>query len=113
MLNNSAQNFNRRRPRNINLVAYLLIFSVISFVFTLAVQMYVTNGLAIKGKEIVQLEQRRAQLEKEISELALEQSKYSSLKYIESQAYDLGFSKNDLYAQKINSAVSKASLTTL
>lgn len=113
MPNNTAQKVNRRRPHNINLVSYLFVLSAITFVTTLAIQMYVTNGLAIKGKEIVQLEQRRTQLEKEISELVLEQSKYSSLKYVEEQAYDLGFSKNDLYAQKIYSAVSKASLSTL
>ncbi len=113
MPNNTAKKFNRRSISGPNYITILLIFSTFSFILTLAVQMYVTNGLAIKGKEIVQLEQRRAQLEKDISELALEQAKYSSLKYVEEQAYSMGFSKNDLYAQKINSAVSKASLSAL
>lgn len=64
-------------------------------------QIYVTNKLAVKGKEMVRLEARKVQLEKEISELKLQQTAYTSLYHIEQEAKKLGFVENTSYVSTI------------
>lgn len=64
--------------------------------FTLSIigQIYVTNTLAAKSKELVGLTKHKVQLEKQLSELKLAQSEVGSLTKIEARAVELGFVQN-------------------
>ncbi len=53
--------------------------------------MYLTNKLAIKGKELEQLSLNKELLEKEISKISFEISSTSSISYIETEAREKGF----------------------
>lgn len=91
---------------------YILAASLVIFLLTLLTQLFITNDLAIKGKEIVDLDIKRVALEKEISVMQLEQSNFSSLSKIEERALKLGFEKNNQYAKAINTTVDTAALFT-
>ncbi len=91
----------------------LLLLTVCFFVLSLLSQLYVSNRLAIKGKEMVDLAARRKELEKEISELSLEQSQYASLVNIEEKASKLGFVKSTEYVSAIAPVTSTAAVPTL
>ena len=106
-LNNSTQSKQPNCGRKFKVLFFL---SITIFVLSLIGQLYVTNQLAIKGKEMVVLEQERKVLAKEISELELEQSKYASLTYIENQALAQGFVENENYVLKISPIVATAAL---
>ncbi len=54
-------------------------------------RMYLTNKLAIKGKELEQLSLNKELLEKEISKISFEISSTSSISYIETEAREKGF----------------------
>lgn len=90
----------------------LFLVSLFLFVGSLFAQIFVTNDVAVKGKEIVELDAQRTALEKDISIMQLESSKLSSLKTIQERAYELGFRSNDSYANLINDSVNTASLSS-
>lgn len=105
------RNFKSIKPNLSGKRCKLIFFtSTVVFILSLVGQLYVTNHLAVKGREMVQLQEQKAQVSKEISELKLEQSKYTSLHYIEREAYALGFVKNDSYVSAIAPTTSTAAL---
>lgn len=89
---------------------FVFFASIFIFIISLVAQLYVTNQLAVQGKEMVMLQERKAELAKEISEMELEQSKYASLKYIEIEADKLGFVGNKDYVSTISPVTSAAAL---
>ncbi len=89
------------KPFNINKSNTLLLLSSVIFFCSLFGQIYVTNKLAVKGKEMVELESKKISLEKQISELQLEQTSLTSLSYIEQEALKMGFIKNSSYVSTI------------
>jgi cell division protein FtsL len=91
----------------------LLVLSVCFFVISLMAQLYVSNRLVVRGKEMVDLAVRREDLEKEISELSLEQSQRASLSSIEERANKLGFVESTEYVSAIASVTTTAAVPTL
>ncbi len=81
------------------------------FIITLILQVSVTNGLAIKGKEAQELLVQKSNLENQISELKLEKSKYASIAYIETKAKELGFVENSSYVVAIKADTYTAALS--
>jgi hypothetical protein len=67
--------------------------SVILFVFSIFFQVFFTNNLAIKSKDLNDLSLQKDVLHKEIARLEFEDSKASSLALIEQKAYESGFVK--------------------
>lgn len=53
--------------------------------------LFIANKMAIKGKEMMDLSDKKTKLEKEISVLSLEISTLSSFNHVESEALKLGF----------------------
>lgn len=82
-----------------------LILSLIVFLISLTFQIYAQNKVAIKGKDVVELQSQHTELSKQISELKLEQSKYLSLSYIENKATELGFIPSTQYVVAIGNTV--------
>lgn len=63
------------------------------FIISLLTQMYISNTTALKGKDFQHLHDRKEHLEKDIALLKYEDSKLSSLEFVEQQAAHLGFVK--------------------
>lgn len=89
----------------------ILAISFGMFLITLVIQVSVTNNLAIKGKEAQDFLAQKDTLEKQISELKLEKSKYASIAYIEDKAKDLGFVDNPNYVVAIRADTHTAALS--
>lgn len=72
---------------------YVCVFYLTIILFTLSIGMriYLTNRLAIKGKELEELSYSKERLKKEISKLSYEISSSSSISYIETEARKEGF----------------------
>ena len=72
---------------------YISVFylTIILFALSIGMRMYLTNKLAIKGKELEQLSLNKELLEKEISKISFEISSTSSISYIETEAREKGF----------------------
>jgi cell division protein FtsL len=86
----------------------ILTLSVCLFLVTFVAQVFVSNKLAVEGKGMVALYEKRLTLEKEISEMQLEQSSHASLSYIEEKSKELGFEKNSNYVSIISPVSSTA-----
>jgi len=67
------------------------ILSLGIFLSSLLVQMYISNTTALKGKDFQLLHQEKAKLEKELALLKYEDSRLSSLEFVEVRAVQLGF----------------------
>lgn len=67
--------------------------SIAALLISVFAQMIFTNKLAVKSGELVELEKRKDVLEKEISALEFEDSRVSSLSYLENAASAAGFVK--------------------
>ncbi|MBI2620711.1 hypothetical protein HYW61_00605 [candidate division WWE3 bacterium] len=57
----------------------------------IAVQLYVTNMVALKGSELARLESRKLALNEDTSGLEIALSRLSSLSNVEREAFGLGF----------------------
>lgn len=55
--------------------------------------MYISNTTALKGKDFQHLHDEKTQLEKELALLKFEDSKLSSLEFVEEKALQQGFIK--------------------
>ena len=60
-------------------------------ILSILAQIVVTNKLSLRGNELVNLETSKQQLQKDISRLEFDESKLSSLSYLDSEAKKLGF----------------------
>ena len=80
-------------PNKLNIFKIAFRFSGVLLVISVLLQMFITNKLAAKGAELVELDNKKSQLEKEISKLEFEDSSLSSLAYVEGKAKLLGFIK--------------------
>lgn len=60
---------------------------------TMLFQMHVTNETALKGRDFKDLYEKKKGLEKEIARLKFEDANLSSLTYVETRAYELGYVK--------------------
>ena len=58
---------------------------------SLTVQGYTSNATALKGKDFIELYERKSELEKELAYLKFEDSNLSTLTYVEHKAAELGF----------------------
>ncbi len=67
------------------------IVSLVIFITSLLVQMYISNTTALKGKDFQNLHEEKAKLEKELALLKYEDSRLSSLEFVEIRAVQLGF----------------------
>jgi cell division protein FtsB len=90
-------------PKKVNIFKVIFKLSAVALVLSIFLQMYVTNKLAVKGAELVELDNRKVQLEKEIAKFEFEDSSLSSLAYIENKAKETGFVKltDDILAIKV------------
>ena len=79
----------KRTPNNI--CKKVSIISLVIFVSCLLTQMYVSNATALKSRDFRYLHEEKAQLEKEMALLKYEDSRLSSLEYVEVRAIELGF----------------------
>lgn len=82
-------------PKTKKIDIYKLLFriSFASLLVSLFSQMYITNKLAVRSSELVELNNRKEQLEKELASLEYENSVLSSLSNIETKALSAGFIK--------------------
>lgn len=64
---------------------------MVIFISSLIIQMYISNATALKGKHFKHLHDEKAKLEKEMALLQYEDSRLSSLEYVEIRAVELGF----------------------
>lgn len=80
-------------PNKLNIFKIVFRFSGVLLVVSVLLQMFITNNLAVRGAELVELDNKKSQLEKEISKLEFEDSSLSSLAYVEGKAKLLGFIK--------------------
>ena len=83
---NQIQNKEKKECSN-TMFKVLFFASVALFLGSLVGQLYTTNQLAVKGQEMVDLENQRTELTKQISEMELTRSERASLKYVEEEAY--------------------------
>lgn len=90
----------------------LFFASLLVFFGSLFLQVFVTNDVAVKGKEIVRLAAFETSLQKDISLLELKSSELSSLDTIRVRAIEIGFLPNTTYAKLINESISTATLTS-
>lgn len=74
-----------------NFTKTCLKISFLTLVVSLSLQVAITNRFAIKGEEMLALEDTKVTLEKEISVLRLEIAEISSFNSIENKALALGF----------------------
>lgn len=70
---------------------FVFYLTVVLFTLSIGMRMYLTNKLAIKGKELEEFSATKFALEKEISKLSFEISSTSSISYIETKARGKGF----------------------
>lgn len=91
----------------------ILTCSLVLLVVSFAAQLYVSNRLAVKGKEMVALTQKHAQLQKELSEMKLQASENSSLAYIEQRAYEQGLVPNTQSVLTISTITTTAVVPSL
>lgn len=75
-------------------------FAKLTFKFSAALlftsifaQVYISNSVAIKSEDLVELQKQKKEIEKQISKLEYEDSQLSSLSYLETKAKELGFVK--------------------
>ena len=80
----------QRRHKNIDLSKIILTFSVFAFLFSLGYRIHSAGRLAVKNETLKVYSEKKAILEKEVALLEYEDSKYSSLKYLETAATSLG-----------------------
>lgn len=64
---------------------------MVIFIVSLLAQMYISNTTALKGKDFQHLHEQKAKLEKELALLKYEDSRLSSLEFVEERAVQLGF----------------------
>ncbi len=81
----------KNRTKTLRICKTLSFFSMIIFVGSLFFQMYIANSTALKGKDFMELYDKKQVLEKEIAYLEFEDSNLSSLSNIETKAEKLGF----------------------
>lgn len=81
----------RRQQKNIDLTKVLLLLTVFSFIASLGYRIHSAGKLAVKNEALKEYTERKIALEKEIALLEYENSKYSSLKHLETSASALGF----------------------
>ncbi|MFC1756072.1 hypothetical protein ACFLZK_01650 [Patescibacteria group bacterium] len=67
------------------------ILTLVIFITSLLTQMYISNATALKSKDFRYLHEQKAQLEREMALLQYEDSRLSSLEYVEVRAVELGF----------------------
>lgn len=82
---------NLQKEKKLNWCKVLFFSTLILFLVTLSAQIFLTNKLALKSKELKQLADRKQELQKSISKLEYEDSQLSSLSAIEQRAHLLGF----------------------
>ena len=82
------------KKRKISYSSLAVKFSVLIFVFSILVQVYISSNVSVKTDEMSDLMVKKADLESEVQLIQLELSKYSSLSYIEKEATALGFKKS-------------------
>lgn len=75
----------------INFYTSVFYLTIILFTLSIGMRIYLTNKLAIRGKELKELSLSKETLEKEISELSFEISSVSSISYIDTKARTKGF----------------------
>lgn len=78
--------------KGIDIFKSVFVFSFIAFLFSLTSRVYLTNSLAVKGKELRDLTEKRSLLEKEVTRLQFIDANLSSLASIEIKARESGFS---------------------
>jgi hypothetical protein len=99
--------------KNIDISKRIFLLSFGIFMLGLVGQLYVSNKLALKSKEMVSLDSQRTVLQRQLSELELEQSMYSSMSYIENKAFEMGFVKNTEALLTIKSSNTTAHVPSL
>lgn len=77
--------------KNLAVCKALFVTSVCLFILSLSFQISFSNKLALKSKELKALLLSRTELEKEVSRLEFENSKLSSLSYVEDRAKQKGY----------------------
>lgn len=97
----NVKNFNTK-AKNKSTCKNIFVLSVCIFTFSVFMQLFVSNRLAVKGKEMVALDTKKTLLAKEISELELESTHFSSLAYIEALSKQKGFVENTSFVLTIN-----------
>lgn len=107
----NVNNLNIKKMKRIN-CKHIFTASVCIFTFSVFTQLYVSNRLAVKGKEMVALDSKKTLLAKEISELRLESASLSSLAYIESVSKQRGFVENTSFILTINPVTTTARATS-
>lgn len=90
--------------KKLNFTKTCLKCSFLLLVVSLSLQVAVTNTFAIKGEEMLTVENTKRDLEKSISILKLEIAKISSFSNIESVAVALGFEAYNDNIKTIGSA---------
>lgn len=93
----------------LKILKYSCLISLILFISTLLLQMYVSNSTALKGKDFVMFYDKKKSLEKEIALLKYEESSLSSLSSIEARSAALGF----ITLREPIASISPASLASL
>ncbi|NMB69666.1 hypothetical protein GYA27_00480 [candidate division WWE3 bacterium] len=79
-----------KRHKNIDLSKMFLVLAVLSFVASLGYRIHSAGKLAVKNEALKQYTEKKSALEKDLALLEFEDSKYSSLKYLESSASRMG-----------------------
>lgn len=81
----------------------ILWISLIQQLAYFAIQVHISAQYAGLGKEVLKLEQRKAELEREIAIMKLEQAHLGSLKRIHEEAIKMGFVKvKEIHFIKLN-----------
>jgi len=81
----------RRQTNKIEVVKLFLMLTVFAFIASLGYRIHSAGKLAVKNEALKEYTEKKTALEKEIALLEYENSKYSSLKYLETSASALGF----------------------
>jgi hypothetical protein len=87
-----------------NICSFASKLSFVLFVVSILTQVFITNKYAVKGSEMVFLQEQKDSIEAHISSLELEASQLASLSLLESRADELGFIKYDAPLTVISSA---------
>jgi cell shape-determining protein MreC len=89
-----------------------LILTIFAFVASLGYRIHSAGKLAVKNEALKQYTEKKSALEKELALLEYEDSKYSSLKYLESSASRMGLvrANEPLIAVEFNGGTSIAAV---
>ena len=79
-----------KRQKNIDLSKLFLVLAIFSFIASLGYRIHSAGKLAVKNEALKEYTEKKSVLEKELALLEYEDSKHSSLKYLESSAAQMG-----------------------